>query len=179
MAQGHQTVGQKIVEYAKGRLGHQVGDGECFALADKALRRAGAKSAEDYSEIEDDGDYIWGTEVDIKDVGPGDILQFRNYNIATSVKTTTKSKGTEQWKTRESFAKRGHHTAIVEQNLHNGEIWILEQHVKPLGEKVQRHKILTTPATKITSHKQGTAEIVETTVTQIDGTVKAYRPASK
>jgi len=42
-----------------------VGRGECYDLADHALKHAGAKSAPDYGKINHDGDYRWGKAVNL------------------------------------------------------------------------------------------------------------------
>jgi hypothetical protein len=63
---------EKVVEYARSRLGEQVGDGECTALAAAALRHAGAR-------LRRGSPTPWGEEVDsLRDARPGDILQFEN-----------------------------------------------------------------------------------------------------
>lgn len=43
-----------------GRKGTKVGSGECFDLADQALKDAGAKSAGDYGPVTPESDYRWG-----------------------------------------------------------------------------------------------------------------------
>jgi hypothetical protein len=170
-------LGAAVVAFARAHLGKKVGDGECFALADKALRRAGAKSAADYGEITDDADYIWGDPVDLKDVAPGDILQFRDFDIDTRTDTTTElPRGGEKTEWKERVATRGHHTAVVEQNLGNGSIIILEQHVKPLGPVVQRHTIPISAPNVL--HSKG--KVIYTTVTvTVTGTINAYRPHAR
>jgi hypothetical protein len=44
-------LGTQVVQFAQARRRRRVGDGECFALADQALRHAGAKSASDFGTI--------------------------------------------------------------------------------------------------------------------------------
>ena len=73
------NMADRIVSYARRRRGQRVGDGECFTLVDRALRSAGALSAADHGEVTPDADYIWGTEVNLSDVRPGDVIQFRDY----------------------------------------------------------------------------------------------------
>jgi hypothetical protein len=167
-------LGAKVVAFARAHLDKKVGDGECFALADKALRHAGAKSASDYGEITDDADYAWGDPIALEDVAPGDILQFRDFDVDTK-KTTIKELpgGGERTTSSERIATRGHHTAIVEQNLGNGKIVVLEQHVKPLGAVVQRHTIpISSPS--VIKHKE---KLIYTTIAvTVSGTITAYRP---
>jgi hypothetical protein len=153
-----------------------VGDGECFALADQALRHAGARSASYYGEITDDGDYVWGDPVELKEVVPGDILQFRDFDIDTITETKRKLQGGgEEDRTNETIAKRGHHTAIVEYNLHNGRLVILEQHVKPLGSKVQRHTIPISSPDVVHDRPRGKAKFITTTIV-VTGSIKAFHP---
>ena len=39
------TINQKVLIWARGKKGQQVGAGECWDLADRALRHAGAQSS--------------------------------------------------------------------------------------------------------------------------------------
>src|SRR5262245_54829855 len=80
---GHHTpsLGEQVVSFARRRRGHQVGDGQCFALADQALRGANARSAADYGTVTRDADYQWGTSVSRTDLQPGDVIQFRDYTL--------------------------------------------------------------------------------------------------
>ena len=73
------SMADQIVAYPRSHFGEHVGDGQCFALADRALRGAGAKSAADFGGITADADYVWGRAVALADVRPGVIIQFRDY----------------------------------------------------------------------------------------------------
>ena len=92
---------QSVVSFALHNLGQPVGDGECFTLADRALRNAGAKSAADYGPVVPDGDYVWGTPVSLSSLRPGDIVQFRDYScrVETEIESSTE--------TRDRRARRG------------------------------------------------------------------------
>ena len=57
------TINQKIVLWAKGKLGKKVGRGECWDLAEQALKQAGAQTSNDLGPVGDDTDYIWGEKV--------------------------------------------------------------------------------------------------------------------
>src|SRR5262245_58631889 len=57
------SMADRIVAYARRQRGDRVGDGQCFAFADRALRQADARSARDYGDITPDADYVWGTSV--------------------------------------------------------------------------------------------------------------------
>ena len=39
------TINQKIYIWARSHIGKQVGNGQCWTLADRALRQAGARSS--------------------------------------------------------------------------------------------------------------------------------------
>lgn len=56
----------EVLAYARSQLGHRVGDGECSALVEEALRQAGTSR----------GPGDWGDPVPLGDARPGDILQF-------------------------------------------------------------------------------------------------------
>ena len=124
--------GDQVVSFARDRLGQSVGDGQCFALVDQALRNAGAKSAADFGTVTPDADYVWGSRINLSDVQPGDIIQFRNYRYDRTIDTATR--------TDTDFQERPHHTAIVESMGANGAITVLEQNV-PNGSPVQRSQL--------------------------------------
>jgi hypothetical protein len=182
-------LGQKVVTFAAGKQGRQIGRGECYDLADQALAHAGAKSAPSYGEITDDADYQWGRPIELKDVQPGDILQLRDHKITIRTDTTVKkvfangsSEEFDKWN--EQDFKRGHHTAIVDVNKGNGVLEVYEQNVKPGGKRVQRHTLYLqnqapTPKTE-TRHEGKTRVTTTTTITiTVEGTVWAYRPEAR
>jgi hypothetical protein len=118
------SLGAKVLQFARDRVGQRVGDGECFALADQALRAAGAKSAADFGPVTADGDYVWGSAVAaVASVQAGDIVQFRNYVY------TRREENDEGWQ--ESSEERPHHTAIVVSNDGNGMLTVIEQNAPP------------------------------------------------
>jgi hypothetical protein len=125
-----------VVSYATANVGQKVGDGECFALADRALRNAGAKSAADYGPIVPDGDYVWGKEVSLANVKAGDIVQFRDYSCTVETVTETDKDET----TKERVEERPHHTAIVERVGRDGAVTVLEQNYPP-GSAVVRTQL--------------------------------------
>jgi len=77
------TLNQKVLIWARGKKGRKIGRGECWDLADQALRHAGASSS---TTTGDDDNYEWGDVVEIKDLIPGDILQLRDWVVLTKVK---------------------------------------------------------------------------------------------
>src|SRR5262249_22579635 len=69
------SLNQKVLEFARARLGEKVADGQCQSLAVEALRYAGAKRYP----FDPSGDHVWGRPVaSFQEALPGDILQLRN-----------------------------------------------------------------------------------------------------
>ena len=56
-----------VLNFATNNIGNRIGRGECWDLADQALRAVGAVPARGYT---------FGDRIDVDDVIPGDILQF-------------------------------------------------------------------------------------------------------
>jgi len=81
------TLNQKVVVWAQGHLGKKVGAGECWDLGESALKQAGAQTSNVLGPVGDDTDYIWGDQIDMKDVQPGDIIQFRDHEATTTTET--------------------------------------------------------------------------------------------
>ena len=72
--------------FAHSHVGKFVGKRhECWDLVDQALRHAGAASS---ATTGADDDYVWGTPIGTHQVIAGDVLQFRNFVIATRVVTS-------------------------------------------------------------------------------------------
>jgi len=125
---------KKVVEFATKKIGSKVGTGECFDLADEALKDAGAKTASDFGTVTPTADYVWGDLVATAMAQPGDILQFSSYvsTVTTSkaVKVTHgKDMVIEYSSTSSKEMKRPHHTAIVTKGGAK-QIEILEQNVE-------------------------------------------------
>jgi len=79
-----------VLLYAKVMRGTgPIGDGQCTALVEAALKAARAKYP---------GNYVWGTPVALGDVQPGDILQFEGVKFESP----------------NSRSNYPHHTAIVQ-----------------------------------------------------------------
>lgn len=126
---------QTILTYASDNEGKHVGKlKQCWDLANLALKKAGAKSAEDYGTVTADSDDVWGSSVTLADAKPGDIIQFRNYSFDAQ---DTYSDGVVKNGPAES---RSHHTAIVKSVGSDGEIEVWEQNA-PTGEKVRKIKL--------------------------------------
>jgi len=121
-AQG--PIAGRVVEFARAHLNQQVGNGECAALAARALRAAGAarRAGPDFPGR---GDYVWGRQVymvegspdgiretgRLSDVRPGDIMQYRD----------------TRWGEAGGFA---HHTAIVgDVDPGTGRVMVYQQNI--------------------------------------------------
>ncbi|HXJ20550.1 MAG TPA: hypothetical protein VMT03_09980 [Polyangia bacterium] len=166
-------------------MGQKVGAGECWDLADQALRAAGAASS---TTTGPDDDYVWGDKVIPAGALPGDVVQFRDY-VAT-VRTTTDitfDDGSSSSGWTEEQIERPHHTAVVESTGRAGLV-VLEQNVDPGGKKVQRHTIAITPGTTTTSTpqtvkaddgKMKAAKVTITVTVTISGKIWVYRPKAK
>jgi hypothetical protein len=186
------TLNQKVVVWAQGHLGKKVGAGECWDLGESALKQAGAQTSNVLGPVGDDTDYIWGDQIDMKDVQPGDIIQIRDHEVTTTTETEyTFSDGTSINDTKSSVAQRGHHTAIANGKLDaDGSLKNLEQHVKPLGEKVQNKTLFTRDVSPLvkkkfekklnpTTHKTETVEVTTTVTVTVTGKTWVYRPKPK
>jgi hypothetical protein len=172
MGEGIANVLKTIVEDKVGKKA--VGDGECFALVDMALKLAGAKSAEDFGRVTRNSDYVWGHAVTLDRVHPGDVLQFRNHVVKVRTETDT------GWE--ERTYTRPHHTAVVVAVEGDGSVIVVEQKVKPDPKKVTRNVIARlaqgTETRSGTLEQNGVLHDAKITIT-VTGVVKAYRPVPK
>jgi hypothetical protein len=186
------TTNQKVVIWAQGQLGKKIGKGECWDLAEEALKQAGAQTSNNLGPVDPDSDYIWGDSIDVKDVIPGDILQFRDHEVTTTTETEyTFPDGSSEIVTETTTAQRPHHTAVVNGKLDaDGAVKTLDQHVKPLGKVVQNKKLYTRDVAPVvkkavekrknpTTKKLETAKVTKTVTTTVTGTIWAYRPKLK
>mgnify|MGYP001407881427 FL=1 len=160
------NMADRVVSYARHRLGQRVGDGERFALADRALRRAGAKSAADFGTVTPTADYVWGTAVSLSDVRRGDVIQFRDYRYDREVVAEDTSGTTFET----DFQERPHHTAIVEQVGDEGAITVLEQNA-PVGDPVTRNQLFFSSVTTASGNR--------TTTITVRGTFWFYRAQAR
>jgi hypothetical protein len=158
--------GDQIAGYARGRMGASDGDGQCFALADNALKNAKAKSAADFGKITPNADYVWGSEVTLSQLQPGDIIQFRNYRYDRTIVTKT----SDETRTDTNFETRPHHTAIVESVGTDGALVVLEQNA-PEGSPVQRSTLFFASGTTTAGN--------QTTTIKIQGRFRFYRPQAR
>lgn len=153
-----------VLDQARRHTGKRVGDGECFALADQALRKAGYRTAKDFAPVTADADYVWGKHVSLDDVKPGDIIQFRNHRADGSVSTRLPDgSGTAAI----FFEEREHHTAIVVSVQPHGVLEVIEQNVPPRG-RVRKLKLPFRSEDYVAGQKHHAVEV--------SGTVWFYRP---
>jgi hypothetical protein len=165
--QDQPSVADRIVSWARRQRGDRVGNGECFTLVDRALRNAGAHSASHYGDVHPDADYVWGTPVNLADLRPGDVIQFRDYSYDRVVVTET-STGTTRV---EDGGDRPHHTAVVESVEANGAVTVLEQNIPPGRGGVRRTQLF---------FRGGTTESGNATTTiTVRGTWWFYRPEAQ
>jgi hypothetical protein len=156
---GSASLSDRVVSFARDKIGQGVGSGECFDLADQALRNAGAKSAADFGTVTRNADYVWGSSITLADARPGDIIQFRNYRYDRTVETAS---GTDT-----DFQERPHHTAIVERVDEAGAITVLEQNA-PDGSPGQRSQLF---FSNVSTNAAG-----RRTTIRVQGRVRFYRP---
>jgi len=129
------TLNGRIVDFVQQNYGKRVGDGSCWSLAAKAYESAGAKMFPPYGK---DVDHVWGDRIatftpgstpDLRDLKPGDVLQFRNVQILQEIPPGGKfPRG--GWHT----LNYRHHTAVVVGvDVDRITIEIFEQHTSPEG----------------------------------------------
>jgi hypothetical protein len=113
---------QRIIKYINEVIGDRVGRGECWDLADEALKRSHAK----FDKSSEKSLYIFGREYNPgkENIIPGDIIQFKNvvvkYRKGNAIMTETMS----------------HHTAIVYEVLNERKIMLAHQNTSRMGKKV-------------------------------------------
>jgi hypothetical protein len=112
-AEAAPALNQKVLQYARSQMGRQVGNGECWTLADQALRAAGAHrpGTAGYAT------YVFGKRISRRSLQPGDVIQFEGVTFKH-----TDPNGS--WSTN-SFP---HHTAIVV-SVRGNRITLLNQNV--------------------------------------------------
>jgi hypothetical protein len=111
------SLGERIVQFCRENEGKEVGAGNCYALAAKALNAAGARPRSLNADYPEKEDYVWGklvmyheaTETGLKregkykDIQLGDVIQFRDTTFEGN-RPNGKGKYT---------VTAPHHTAIV------------------------------------------------------------------
>jgi plastocyanin len=167
--------GPRVLAFAQSRFGGRVGSGECFDLADQALRAAGDKSAADFGTVTPTADYVWGTAQQIGQIRPGDIVQFSRYTMRVHTETTS-TDGSSSFEDLEQ--SRPHHTAIVETVDANGEVTVLEQNVEG-NRTVLRNTLRFTAGSSSTVTFRGTVATTTTVTVTVSGRLWYYRPVAR
>jgi hypothetical protein len=105
---------EKVLQFARAHLGKQVGNGECWTLADEALRSAEAHrpGTDGYST------FVFGREIGVRDLQSGDVIQFHKVRFEHR-----DASGVGSW---EEFPQ---HTAIVAR-VKGGRITLLHQNFR-------------------------------------------------
>ncbi len=187
------TLNQRIVTWARNHLGRRVGRrGECWDLAEQALRNSGALTSRDLGEVGRDSDYVWGTAKELSRVQAGDILQFRNWEVTTVTETKIEwQDGAMTIDTQTQTATSEHHTAIVGSSPdRNGVVATLDQNAPPRGRVVQNQSLHTrdVPQTTEVTHENrrhpDTGNMSPATITTkvtitTSGRIWAYAPIAR
>ena len=164
------TEGQLVIEFARKKKGHRVGDGECWTLAERALEHAKAVTSTDI-----DGDpskvdeYRWGDLITVGEARPGDIIQFLNGWAFDKWITNADDQG---WDGGGVGPVVIHHTAIVDEILIPGVSFnVLHQNWED-----KKKVVLTELYFKKHSYTDHDGNSVKVTV---KGRAKFYRPRPK
>jgi len=146
----------KVAEFARSHLGEPVGDGICVTLAVEALRASGARRFP----FVPSGDYVWGEPVlDLREVLPGDILQFRDAEFAGSRSLRGRK---ETW--HETYP---HHTAVVVGTAEKGRlITICHQNIATQGDDPSKVGNVRESVLRMNSLRKG-------------GSIRAFRPVPR
>lgn len=190
--QAELKVNQKIILWTKGKLGAKVGRGQCWDLAEQALKQAGAQTSNDLGPVDENTDYIWGDSIEKEQgIERGDILQIRDHVTKTTTEVVYRfADETKVWETRERIAKRGHHTAIVRSKPDvNGMMKTYEQHVNG-RDVVQKMGLYLRSVSPTVTHSVGVyphprtkkkerVNITTTITIEVTGKIWPYRPKSK
>jgi hypothetical protein len=127
-----------VLAFAQGNMGKQVGNGECWTLADQALLAAGAKRPNTGGlGLNEFGKAVGGINPPASVMKPGDIIQFEGVKVVDGFSTN-------------DF---GHHTAIVQS--------VQGTHVTMLNQNVNGQRFVQTTTIDFTKVTQGTYKVFE------------------
>jgi len=170
----------QITTFASTRSGQTVGTGECFDLADQALRAAGAKSAADFGTVTPTANYVWGRAVTLATLQAGDIIQFSHYSYTVTTTTTvTNADGSSSTDTQVDTQSRPHHTAMVLSVGANGAVTVWEQNVAGVRSVMQNQLFFTTHADPPQVTTSGGSTTTVNRSVQVSGTRRYYRPQQR
>lgn len=119
------AVNQVIVSWVARQMGQRIGDGQCWTLAETALDYANAKTSNDImgaKGVNSKADYIWGREVGLAQLQPGDIIQFHMYKFTRHTEDYDESGG-------RGDSAEPRHTAIVSSVGEKGQVAVYEQNI--------------------------------------------------
>ena len=200
------TPNQKVVVWARGKLGHKIGRGKCWDLGEEALKQAGASTSNDLGPVASNLPNLTFPVLLLLQRAhhgcqgvrrPGlqklvDILQIRDHLITTKIKIEYLFKdGSTIVEKDERTAQRGHHTAIVNGKLDaNGGVKTLEQHVRPKGDVVQDMYLYTRDVPEVVTKTVGQhkhprtkqserVNITKSVTITVTGTIWPYHPKAK
>ena len=105
--------------------------------------------------------------MNLSDLRPGDVIQFRDYRFDREVVTHNSDGSTT---TTNDFQERPHHTAIVESVGSNGAVTVLEQN-SPDGSPVVRNQLFFSNGTRESGG--------QSTKITVQGTFWFYRPQAR
>ena len=127
---------KEVLKQAKTFIGMKAGKrGECFDLADEALRAANAKTASDYKPVRENDDYIWGTEIQLSELDGGDILQMRGYKMVETndsvISISFPDDSGIDYSEIEDFTveHKNNHTAVASSAASAGKLNVLDQNI--------------------------------------------------
>ena len=104
--------GPKLVEFCAARIGTVEGNGECWTLADNAIKAQNG-------ELEIALSYNFGQRIDFRSVEPGDVAQFTSCRFEYPNGSV-------------STAGEPNHTAIVVEKTSNSSFSVFEQNPSPV-----------------------------------------------
>jgi hypothetical protein len=148
---------EKVLAFARAKLGTSVGDGSCTSLAIAALKEAGARF---YPGAERTGALVWGEAISsFKEALPGDILQFEG-----AVFQGKKFLSKRRWIT--WHHEYPHHTAIVSRVSEGGKVVaVLHQNVAMQGKDAKETENVQETSLPIDSLQPG-------------GSIRIFRPSA-
>jgi hypothetical protein len=118
----------RVLKFSRERIGQKVDGGESAMLASRALEAAGAQKFPPFGA---DADYVWGQLKKPAEALPGDVIQFRDAALKTSI---TNGFG-QSW-------VYAHHTAVIYSVDGPGRFTILQQNVGAAGKSADKKKLV-------------------------------------
>jgi hypothetical protein len=157
------VINDKILAYAREKVGQSVNDGECTGLVVEALKAAKARR---YPPFGGEDDYVWGIPVTVRaQIRPGDIIQFRDAVFRGRVATTDEDGTATIHFYRTTF---DHHSAIVDEVRDRGRsLVILHQNAGNDDASADERKLVRHDVLRMADQRPG------------EGKVWFYRPVPR